>query len=177
MKRKKSRKRKRKLENIYLENKNQNILFKPINTLFRILGIGLEGTSFLLAWLFVIGSGILFIYYLVTVFEFSIGGIFGTLVMGFFLLACIGFFIENIEGLSGMFAFFIIIIIGFIFYSFYENYAYKQCIHEFRERPYTFDSIKFVNCDMITEKNARNLSEDYLRQMMINKYFPKQPWE
>ena len=52
----------------------------------------------------------------------------------------------------------------------YDNFTYKRCVDKFRERPYTYDIIKFVDCRMIKYSDAQEKSQERVRKEMITKY-------
>lgn len=52
----------------------------------------------------------------------------------------------------------------------YDNFTYKRCVDKFRERPYTYDIIKFVDCRMIKYSDTEGKSQERVREEMITKY-------
>ena len=52
----------------------------------------------------------------------------------------------------------------------YDNFTYKRCVNKFRERPYTYDIKKFVDCRMIKYSDVQGKSHEQVQEEMITKY-------
>ena len=63
-----------------------------------------------------------------------------------------------------------ILIVVTLMVSVYDNFTYKRCVDKFRERPYTYDIIKFVDCRMIKYSDTEGKSQERVREEMITKY-------
>jgi len=63
-----------------------------------------------------------------------------------------------------------IIIVMVLMVSVYDNFTYKRCVNKFRERPYTYDIKKFVDCKMIKYSDIQEKSQEQVREEMITKY-------
>jgi pheromone shutdown protein TraB len=105
-------------------------------------------------------------------------GVLGTVVKGalsiwvwWAILAslCVGLLYWK-EVIGGVAVFIAIIIVMALMASVYDNFTYKRCVDKFRERPYTYDIIKFVDCRMIKYSDAQGKSQERVREEMITKY-------
>ena len=57
-----------------------------------------------------------------------------------------------------------------IMWSIYDNFTYKRCVNKFRERPYTYDIKKFVDCGMTKYSDIQEKSHEQVHKEMITKY-------
>ena len=74
------------------------------------------------------------------------------------------------EVIGGTVLFIATLIVITIMWSIYDNFTYKRCVTKFRERPYTYDIKKFVDCGMIKYSDAQGKSQERVRKEMITKY-------
>ena len=101
-------------------------------------------------------------------------GFLGTLVKGllsiFVLWSVLIGFIMYIMYWKELLALIVVIIVVTIGLGIYENFKYKRCVDKFRERPHTYDKIKFIDCGMITFEDTYKKSEEQVRYEMIYYY-------
>ena len=57
--------------------------------------------------------------------------------------------------------------------SIYDNFTYTRCVDKFKERPYTYDIKKFIDCGMINYSDAEGKSQEQVLKKMITKYSRK----
>ena len=59
------------------------------------------------------------------------------------------------EMIGGVAVFITILIVITLMMSVYDNFTYKRCVDKLKERPYTYDIKKFVDCRMIKYSDAQ----------------------
>ena len=116
----------------------------------------------------VIVLGIILYYFgvLGTIIKF----ILGAWVWWAILISVIGIFIYWKEIIGTTVVIIMILVVGGALYGIYENYTYQRCVDKFKLRPFTYDIKKFIDCGMISYSDAKGLSQNQVREIMIRKY-------
>ena len=174
VKKRKRRKRKVKTETITVEPENwkDKAPFKYFFNIFNISGLAIDGLASLLTVIFIVGIFLMapLIWWNELSSGITVGGFFNSIGLTLIIWVLGGFLIEEFEGIKGMVYIFFIIIVGGTIWVVYDHYKYRSCVDNFRERPYTFDKIKFIKCGMIKEEKAYGKSEQQVRNEMIYYY-------
>ena len=100
----------------------------------------------------------------------TVSSFFGALIASLMMWVVAGFCMAEFEGLKSLVYLIAIFLVGAIIYGVYDNIKFNMCVENFKERPYTFDKQKFINCDMISETKAYGRSEESVRYEMMQKF-------
>tara|TARA_Y100000294_G_C8347990_1_gene253522 strand:+ start:37 stop:564 length:528 start_codon:yes stop_codon:yes gene_type:complete len=148
---------------------------KPFVYFFAILNLShlaIDGLASLLTVGFIIGIALLIPFGWWYIFSDGItaDAILNAIIYTIILWICVGATISEFEGLKSIIYIIVFIILCGICYGLYERFKYTNCVDSFRERPFTYDKKKFIDCKMIDSTKANNMTEIQVRNEMIYYY-------
>ena len=176
MVKKKKKRKKRKISKEFIVHENVDWKEKkPFKYFFKSLdfsGLAINSLASLLAILFIISIFLIipWTWWYNIQNGLTIGSFFNSIFVSLLMFVIIGFSIENFEGLQALAWIIMIILLLSGGYASYQGFKYERCISNFKERPYTFDIKKFIDCNMIDAKDAYGRSEDSVRYQMFKLY-------
>jgi len=171
---KKRKKRKKIIDNTIVEPENwkDKKPFKYIFSTLNFSGFAIDGIASLITLGLIIGIILLIpaIWWGAIKDGLTVSTFFGALIASLMMWVVAGFCMAEFEGLKSLVYLIAIFLVGAIIYGVYDNIKFNMCVENFKERPYTFDKQKFINCDMISETKAYGRSEESVRYEMMQKF-------